>query len=211
MPLTCRRIGRSVERPALLRLLYYFTGPGQHVTSRCVCIGQVHGDISTNESQPFDGTRLNSDWMSVGLCPYLESFSSDGLVCLCPRSWWHSCSLRWQSSQSSDVSYIICLFIFFYFGPLAIIVGCYTFMFKSVHYMTRNAQKIWGANSAATLETVPSFVEDGENWAHYGCRVLLRVDSVRHCVVLRSFRFRRICPNNDGYYPCVVCQDVYYI
>ena len=65
-----------------------------------------------------------------------------------------ACSLRWQSSQSSDVSYIICLFIFFYFGPLAIIVGCYTFMFKSVHYMTRNAQKIWGANSAATLETV---------------------------------------------------------
>ena len=65
-----------------------------------------------------------------------------------------SCSIRWQSNRSTDTSYIICLFIFFYFVPLSIIVTCYTFMFKNVKYMTRNAQKIWGANAAATLETV---------------------------------------------------------
>lgn len=65
-----------------------------------------------------------------------------------------ACSIRWQSSSSNNMSYIICLFIFFYFVPLAIIVACYTFMFKSVSYMTKNAQKIWGVNAAATLETV---------------------------------------------------------
>lgn len=65
-----------------------------------------------------------------------------------------ACSIQWQSSRSTDTSFIICLFIFFYFIPLAIIVTCYTFMFKNVSYMTKNAQRIWGVNAAATLETV---------------------------------------------------------
>lgn len=65
-----------------------------------------------------------------------------------------ACSIRWQSTRSSDTSYIVCLFIFFYFVPLAIIVFCYTFVYLNVRFMTRNAQKIWGTNAAATLETV---------------------------------------------------------
>lgn len=65
-----------------------------------------------------------------------------------------ACSLRWQSERSVDTSYIVCLFVFFYFGPLALIVFCYTFVFLNVRYMTRNAQKIWGTNAAATMETV---------------------------------------------------------
>ena len=65
-----------------------------------------------------------------------------------------ACSIRWQSDRSTDASYIICLFIFFYFVPLSIIVACYIFMFKNVRSMTENAQRLWGANAAATLETV---------------------------------------------------------
>lgn len=65
-----------------------------------------------------------------------------------------ACSIRWQSTRSADTSYIACLFIFFYFIPLALIVSCYSFMFSHVRYMTRNAQRMWGANAAATLETV---------------------------------------------------------
>lgn len=65
-----------------------------------------------------------------------------------------ACSVKWKSDSSSNISYIVGLFIFFYFVPLAIIIYCYTFMFKSVRYMTKNAQKIWGTRSAATLETV---------------------------------------------------------
>ena len=65
-----------------------------------------------------------------------------------------SCSLRWQSTQSGDTFYVICLFAFFYFIPLTTILICYTLMFLNVRYMTRNAQRIWGSNAAATLETV---------------------------------------------------------
>ena len=65
-----------------------------------------------------------------------------------------ACSIQWKSSRSANTSFIICLFTFFYFIPLAIIVTCYTYMFKNVRYMTKNAQKIWGVNAAATLETV---------------------------------------------------------
>ena len=65
-----------------------------------------------------------------------------------------ACSIRWQSSRSVDTSYIICLFIFFYFGPLGVIGYCYTMVYLNVRYMTRNAQKIWGPNAAATMETV---------------------------------------------------------
>ena len=65
-----------------------------------------------------------------------------------------ACSLRWQSTQSGDTFYVICLFVFFYFIPLTTILICYTLMFLNVRYMTRNAQRIWGSNAAATLETV---------------------------------------------------------
>lgn len=65
-----------------------------------------------------------------------------------------ACSIRWQSTRTVDTSYIVCLFVFFYFLPLAIIVFCYTFVFLNVRYMTRNAQKIWGTNAAATMETI---------------------------------------------------------
>lgn len=65
-----------------------------------------------------------------------------------------ACSIRWQSTSFSDAAYVICLFVFFYFGPLAAILFCYTLVFLNMRYMTRNAQKIWGANAAATLETI---------------------------------------------------------
>jgi len=65
-----------------------------------------------------------------------------------------ACSIRWQSTSSSDTAYVICLFVFFYFGPLAAILFCYTLVFLNMRYMTRNAQKIWGANAATTLRTI---------------------------------------------------------
>ena len=65
-----------------------------------------------------------------------------------------ACSVNWQSDNPSDTSYMVCLFFFFYFVPLAVIVYCYVFMIKSVRFMTKNAQKIWGVRSAAALETV---------------------------------------------------------
>lgn len=65
-----------------------------------------------------------------------------------------ACSLRWQSTRSADTAYIICLFVFFYFGPLVIILYCYTLVFLNMRYMTRNAEKLWGANAAATVETI---------------------------------------------------------
>lgn len=65
-----------------------------------------------------------------------------------------ACSIRWQSSRATDTSYIIFLFVFFYFIPLTIIGASYIAIFRNVRYMTKNAQKIWGTNAAATLETV---------------------------------------------------------
>ena len=82
---------------------------------------------------------------------------------LCPLFGWSAyvpeggniaCSIRWQSSLGSDAAYIICLFVFFYFGPLAVIFTSYSRLFVNVRQMTKNAQKLWGPNAAATLETV---------------------------------------------------------
>lgn len=65
-----------------------------------------------------------------------------------------ACSVNWQSDSLSNTSYIVCLFFFFYFVPLAVILYCYAFMIRSVRFMTKNAQKLWGVRSAAALETV---------------------------------------------------------
>lgn len=65
-----------------------------------------------------------------------------------------ACSLRWQSAKQGDTFFVICLFAFFYIIPLGVILVSYTLMFVNVRYMTKNAQKIWGVNAAATLETI---------------------------------------------------------
>ena len=82
------------------------------------------------------------------VCPLL------GWSAYAPEAGNIACSIRWQSSFPTDTSFNICLFVFFYFVPIIVIVTCYTLMFMNLRHMTKNAQRIWGTNAAATLETV---------------------------------------------------------
>lgn len=64
------------------------------------------------------------------------------------------CSIRWQSSDPSNIAYIACIFFFFYVGPIVAMVTAYSSIFRTVKRMTQNAHQMWGANAAPTLEAV---------------------------------------------------------
>ena len=64
------------------------------------------------------------------------------------------CSIRWQSSNPSNIAYIACIFFFFYAVPIVAIVTAYSLIYHNVNTMKRNAQQMWGDNAAPTLEAV---------------------------------------------------------
>ncbi|KAL9966912.1 hypothetical protein ACROYT_G025052 [Oculina patagonica] len=64
------------------------------------------------------------------------------------------CSIRWQSSDPSNIAYIACIFFFFYVGPIIAMVTAYSLIYRSVKKMTQNAYHMWGENAVPTLEAV---------------------------------------------------------
>lgn len=64
------------------------------------------------------------------------------------------CSIRWQSSDPGNIAFIACIFVFFYVGPIVIMVTAYYSIYHTVKKMTQNAHDMWGENAAPTLEAV---------------------------------------------------------
>ena len=65
-----------------------------------------------------------------------------------------ACSIRWQSSDATNASYVYAIFVLFFFVPITINITVYTLMYRSVRWMSVNAVKVWGENAAPTLEIV---------------------------------------------------------
>ena len=65
-----------------------------------------------------------------------------------------ACSIRWQSEDYRDASYIYTVFVCFFFGPVLAIAFSYALIYRSVKVMAVNAVRMWGPNAAPTLEIV---------------------------------------------------------
>ena len=65
------------------------------------------------------------------------------------------CSIRWYSPYSAtNTSYVVCIFVFFFFIPLLIIIISYTMAYWNVRRMVKQAEITWGANAEATLAAI---------------------------------------------------------
>ena len=65
-----------------------------------------------------------------------------------------ACSIRWQSTDVTDASYVYAIFTLFFFTPIIINITAYTLMYRTVKWMSVNAVKVWGVNAEPTLEIV---------------------------------------------------------
>nr|FAA00389.1 TPA: opsin [Nematostella vectensis] len=63
------------------------------------------------------------------------------------------CSLNWTSTSKSSISYIISIFVLFFFIPLVVICVSYSLIFKTIRSMTHNAARTWGSDAQGTRDT----------------------------------------------------------
>lgn len=69
------------------------------------------------------------------------------------------CSIRWHSPSSfSNTSYVACIFVFFFFAPVLVIIISYVITYSNVRRMVRQAEITWGANAMATSATIAKSV-----------------------------------------------------
>ena len=64
------------------------------------------------------------------------------------------CSIRWQSSDPSNIAFIVCIFFFFFVGPIVTMAIAYYSIYHTVKKISQNAHDLWGENAAPTLEAV---------------------------------------------------------
>ena len=64
------------------------------------------------------------------------------------------CSIRWQSSHPRDILFVACVFLFFFFLPIVVMVTAYSSIYNNMRKMTRNAHGMWGENAAPTMEAI---------------------------------------------------------
>ena len=64
------------------------------------------------------------------------------------------CSIRWQTSDSGEVVFIICIFCLFFFVPILVMIISYVSIYRLVKKITKNARAMWGKAAAPTLDAV---------------------------------------------------------
>ena len=65
-----------------------------------------------------------------------------------------SCSVNWNSRESSDASYAICLMVACFLLPVALIVFCHIKAYKVMTQLSEQAKGIWGEDAIATQDTL---------------------------------------------------------
>ena len=63
-----------------------------------------------------------------------------------------SCSIRWQSVDVIDASYVYAIFACFFFAPIVIISTAYILMYQRLQTASANAVRDWGWDAQPTLE-----------------------------------------------------------
>ena len=64
------------------------------------------------------------------------------------------CSIKWNSSVTSDSIFVICTFVIFFYVPSCFIFACYTAIALNLRKMSKMAKKTWGKNSQITRDRV---------------------------------------------------------
>ena len=61
------------------------------------------------------------------------------------------CSINWKSTHPADISFVICTFMFFLFGPVITTAYSYVTIANNLKAMTIKAKKQWGQNAQMTM------------------------------------------------------------
>lgn len=90
-------------------------------------------------------------WIFTGLWGILPliGWSSYG-----PEGTGASCSIKWQSDDLVDTSFIICIFVIFFLFPVVSIVVSYAIIYKDLQQMVKRAQSNWNNEGRQTLQVV---------------------------------------------------------
>lgn len=64
------------------------------------------------------------------------------------------CAIHWQSSELPAIVYILCIYVFFFLGPIIAMVTSFVLIYQIVKKMSKNAHDMWGEAAAPTLEAV---------------------------------------------------------
>ena len=83
-----------------------------------------------------------------------SSFPLFGWSAYVPEGAGVCCSIRWQSSDPLDITFVACIFLFFFFGPVVTMVIAYYSVYNNMKKMTLNAHGLWGENAAPTMEVI---------------------------------------------------------
>lgn len=63
-----------------------------------------------------------------------------------------SCSIKWQSNDLVDTSYIICIFVIFFLFPVVSLVVSYAIILQQMSQMAKRAKSKWNDEAQQTLE-----------------------------------------------------------
>lgn len=63
-----------------------------------------------------------------------------------------SCSIKWQSNDLVDTSYIICIFVIFFLFPVVSLVVLYAIILQQMSQMAKRAKSKWNDEAQQTLE-----------------------------------------------------------
>ena len=83
-----------------------------------------------------------------GICP-LIGWSSYG-----PEGTGAACSIKWQSEDLIDTSFIICIFVLFFLFPVVSMVVSYAIIYKDLQKMAKRAKRKWSDEAQQTLEVL---------------------------------------------------------
>lgn len=76
-----------------------------------------------------------------------------------PEPGYAGCSIAWYSNTTSNKSFIICLFIFFFFIPMCVAIFCFGSIYLEVRKLAFNAIQRWGNSSLSTQQTIRAKVK----------------------------------------------------
>lgn len=76
-----------------------------------------------------------------------------------PEPGYAGCSIAWYSNTTSNKSFIICLFVFFFFVPMCVTIFCFGSIYLEVRKLAINATQRWGSSSGSTQQTIQAKVK----------------------------------------------------
>lgn len=71
-----------------------------------------------------------------------------------PEPGYAGCSVAWYANTAANNAFIICLFIFFFFIPICVVIFCFSSIYLEVRKLAIGAVQRWGQSSGSTQETV---------------------------------------------------------